>query len=618
MNTSVFVPKIPLRDFFRNSEKVNFALSPNGEYVAFMAPYENRMNIFVQKIGDQEAVRVTGETDRSLQSYTWATNTILLFLKDDKGDENFHLYSVDLITRHTKDLTPFKGVRASIVDPLRDNDKEILVSLNKRDPQVFDVYRLNIHTGDLQLEAENPGNVMAWVSDQEGKIRIATTTDGVNTSVLYRDNEQEAFRTIITTNFRDALNPIAFTYDNKHLYASSNIGRDKQAIVKYDIANGKELEEIFSHPDVDVEHLIRSRKQKKIQGVYYTTWKTEMHFFDDELAGVQKRLEEKLGSDYEIFIAGRDKNEEKYLVVTINDRSSGTYYLYDTISDKIHKLADVKPWLNEANLAEMKPITFQSRDGLTMHGYLTLPKGVKAEKLPVVVNPHGGPWYRDVWGFNPEVQFLANRGYAVLQINFRGSTGYGRKFWEASFKEWGLKMQDDITDGVKWLIGEGIADAKRVAIYGGSYGGYATLAGLAFTPNLYACGIDFVGVSNLFTFMNTIPPYWKPLLDMMHEMVGHPEEDKEQLTATSPVYHVDKIEVPLFVAQGAKDPRVNINESDQIVEALNKRGVDVLYMVKENEGHGFSNQENKFEFYEAMESFLDKHLKKNNVPESVS
>ena len=256
----------------------------------------------------------------------------------------------------------------------------------------------------------------------------------------------------------------------------------------------------------------------------------------------------------------------------------------------------------------MKPIEYTSRDGLTIHGYLTLPKGKDAKNLPIVVNPHGGPWARDEWGFNPEVQFLANRGFGVLQMNYRGSTGYGRKFWEASFRQWGQSMQDDITDGVKWFVDQGIADPKRVAIYGGSYGGYAVLEGLTKTPDLYAAGVDYVGVSNLFTFMKTVPPYWKPFLEMMYEMVGNPEKDKTLFEANSPALNADRIKAPLFVAQGAKDPRVNINESNQIVEALKKHGVDVEYMVKEDEGHGFHNEENRFSFYEAMEKFLAKYL----------
>jgi len=302
------------------------------------------------------------------------------------------------------------------------------------------------------------------------------------------------------------------------------------------------------------------------------------------------------------------KDESKMLVYTNSDRYFGGYYLYDTKSDKFEKLADFKPWLKEENMAEMKPIRYQTRDGLTIQGYLTLPKGVKAKNLPVVINPHGGPWYRDSWGFNPEVQFLANRGYAVLQMNFRGSTGYGRQFWESSFKQWGRTMQNDITDGVKWLISQGIADATRVAIYGDSYGGYATLAGITLTPELYACAVDYVGVANMFTFMQTIPPYWEPLRQMFYEMVGDPVKDSLMLAEVSPAFHVDRIRCPLFVAQGANDPRVNINESNQIVESLKKMGVTVEYMVKDNEGHGFYNQENQFDFYRAMEKFLATHI----------
>jgi dipeptidyl aminopeptidase/acylaminoacyl peptidase len=322
---------------------------------------------------------------------------------------------------------------------------------------------------------------------------------------------------------------------------------------------------------------------------------------------LQKDLERRLPG-YEVRLNGCNLDEDKCLVRTFSDRSLGAFYFYDLKSKDFRKLADVSPWLNDQDLVPMKPIKYQSRDGLTINGYLTLPKGVPARNLPVVVNPHGGPWYRDTWGYNPEVQFLANRGYAVLQVNFRGSTGYGRKFWESSFKQWGKTMQDDITDGVQWLIKQGIGDPKRVGIYGGSYGGYATLAGLVYTPDLYAVGVDYVGVSNLFTFMKSIPAYWKPYLEMLYEMIGDPEKDKDLLTAASPVFHSDKIKVPLLIAQGANDPRVNKAESDQMVEALKKRGIEVPYIVKANEGHGFGNEENRFEFYRAMEEFLGKHL----------
>ena len=606
---------IPMRDFFKNSEKIGYKLSPNGAYLSYMAPYENRMNVFLQKIDSEETFRLTSETDRSIAGYFWVGDKYLCYLKDNAGDENFHIYGVDIESKVApKDLTPFPNVLARLVDKLDDFEDEIMVELNKRNPQIFDVYRLNIKTGELTMVAENPGNISGWMTDHDGKIRVATSTDGVNQSLLYRETEADEFKVIVTTNFKDTLQPLLFSFDNTFIYANSNLGRDKTAIVKYDIANGKEMEEVFCHPNVDMSGLMHSQKRKLITGAYYNTDKFHVVFFDSKRAALQGRLQELLGTDNEIYTVSSNKEENKHLIVVASDRLVGIYYLYDEEKDTITELANIKPWLNADDLAQMKPISFKSRDGLTMHGYLTLPKGAKAKNLPVVVNPHGGPWHRDAWGFNPEVQFLANRGYAVLQINFRGSTGYGRKFWQASFKEWGLKMQDDITDGANWLIEKGIADPKRIAIYGGSYGGYATLAGVTFTPDLYACGIDFVGVSNLFTFMQTIPPYWKPFLEMMYEQVGHPEHDAEQMRATSPVFHADKIKVPMLVVQGAKDPRVNINEADQIVEAMRKNNIDVQYMVKENEGHGFSNQENRFEFYELMESFLGKHLHKNEVP----
>lgn len=600
-------PLIPLKDFFRNPVKVGYSLSPNGEYLAFMQPWENRLNVFVEKIGSGQATRVTSAKERDIAGYAWKGDSRIVYIQDTGGDENYRLYAVGIDGSNPKDLTPFEKVRAQIIDRLEQNENEILVGLNKRMKQVFDVYRINVNTGEMQMVAENPGNYTGWATDWDGKLRIAVSTDGVNSTLLFRNNETEKFAPLVTTTFRETIAPLLFTPDNRQLYVATNIGRDKTAIVKYDPENKKEIEKIYEHPEVDVTNLLSSRKRRTITGVSYTTDKTQYFFLDKQRADLQKDLEHRLPG-YEVRLNGCNREEDKCLVRTFTDRSLGAYYFYDLKSKDFRKLADVSPWLNDKDLAPMKPIKYQSRDGLTIHGYLTLPKGVAARNLPVVVNPHGGPWYRDSWGYNPEVQFLANRGYAVLQVNFRGSTGYGRKFWEASFKQWGKAMQDDITDGVQWLIKQGIADPKRIGIYGGSYGGYATLAGLVYTPDLYAAGVDYVGVSNLFTFLKAIPPYWKPYLEMFYEMIGNPEKEKELLTAASPVFHSDKIKVPLLIAQGANDPRVNKGESDQMVEALKKRGIEVPYIVKANEGHGFANEENRFDFYRAMEEFLGKHL----------
>ncbi|WP_297090033.1 S9 family peptidase [uncultured Draconibacterium sp.] len=599
---------VPLEDFFKNPEKTAFQLSPKGDYFSYLAPYESRLNVFIQKIGEDDAIRITSETERDIAGYLWANNGRILYLKDTGGDENFHLYGVNIDGTKLTGLTVLDKVRTQIIDELENIDDEILIGLNKRNPQVFDPYRLNVETGEMEMLAENPGNIVGWMTDHEGKLRLAVVSDGVNISHLYRETEANEFRMVFTTSFKENLNPVIFTFDNKMVYALSDLGRDKQALVKFDIVKGEEAEVLFTTDEADVSGVDYSKKEKKLIAANYYVATRNTHFFDAESEALFNKIVEQLPG-YEVRFASANKAEDKFMIRTFSDKSRGAYYLFDKNSDELTKLAELSPWLDENELCSMKPIQYTSRDGLTIHGYLTVPKGYEPKNLPVVINPHGGPWARDYWGFNPEVQFLANNGYAVLQMNFRGSTGFGKEFWQSSFKKWGKTMQNDISDGVNWLIDQGIADPERIAIYGGSYGGYATLAGLCFSPELYAAGVDYVGVSNLFTFLNTIPPYWKPMLEMLYEMVGHPVEDSLLLASASPVYHVDKIEAPLFVAQGANDPRVNIDESDQIVNALKARGIDVDYMVKENEGHGFRNEENRFDFYRSMITFLDEHLK---------
>ena len=598
---------IPMKAFFKNPEKAGFQLSPDGTSLAFMKPWKNRMNVFIQKIGDPGEKRVTRSTARDISDFFWANNNRIAFLQDRGGNENFHLFAVDTDGSNLKELTPFEEVRVHIVDDLEEIKDEMLIGMNKRDPRVFDVYRINIDTGRMEMIAENPGNIQGWLTDNDGRLRMAMATDGVNQSLLYRETEKKPFKTIVTTNFKEELSPLFFTYDNQFVYMASNLGRDKTAVYKYDIADNKALELIYEHPDVDVSHLLRSKKRRKITGVTYMTDKRHYHFFDDQRGALQADLEKRLPG-YEVNIASSSRDETRILVRTYSDKSLGAYYFYDLTAKKFIKIADVSPWLDEKMMCDQKPISYESRDGLTIHGYLTLPERGGTQNLPVVVNPHGGPWARDYWGFNAEAQFLANRGYAVLQMNFRGSTGYGKAFWQAGFKKWGKEMQNDISDGVAWLIDKGIADPARIGIYGGSYGGYATLAGMAFTPELYACGVDYVGVSNIFTLLSTLPPYWEPGRQKFYEMIGDPVKERALLEAISPVFHADKIKAPLLVAQGANDPRVKKAEADQIVNALKKRNIDVPYMLKENEGHGFHNEENRFDFYRAMELFLGRHL----------
>ncbi|MBT9486475.1 MAG: S9 family peptidase [Rubrivivax sp.] len=613
-------PPIPLRDFFRNIDRGYYRLSADGKTLGFMQPAigddgrSKRMNIFVQALDGSRPVgeprQLTRESARDIPTYFFKGAGTALFTKDTGGDENDHVVAVDITSGKVTDLTPFAGVRAAILDPLPDDAEHILVQHNQRDKRVFDVYRVNVKTGAQTLVAQNPGNIIGWQTDHAGRVRLGVASDGVNNTLLYRATEAEPFKPLFSTDFRTQVNPQFFDRANQRFYATSNRGRDKSALVLIDPATPNDEQLIYAHPQVDLDGAAWSRVRQALALADYDVYKPGRHYFDDTTRQMYQRLEAQLPG-WSLTLQSSTLAEDKYIVAASNDRSAGARYIYDAKANTLSKLGEISPWLPEAQMATVQPVRYKARDGLEIPGYLTLPAGRVAKNLPCVVNPHGGPWARDRWGFNPETQFLANRGYCVLQMNFRGSTGFGRSFWEASFKQWGLAMQDDITDGVQWLVQQGIADPKRVAIYGASYGGYATLSGVTQTPDLYAAAVNYVGVSNLFTFMNTIPPYWEPFRQQMYQMVGNPEDpaDKARMTATSPALNAQKIKTPLLVAQGARDPRVNKAESDQIVAALKARGVDVQYIVKDNEGHGFANEENRFEFYGAMEAFLAKHLK---------
>jgi len=613
-------PRIDMRDLFKNPEKASFQISPDGQYISYRAPWKNRMNIFVRKMGDSTATQVTHDTIRDVGSYFWKGDRIV-YTRDINGDENYIVFSASIDGNDVKALTPLESVRAATLDRLHNipgMETKILIQMNQRNPQVFDPYLCDIATGELKSLYDNSkDNFEGWITDHAGVVRMAIKTDGTDQVVYYRATEKAPFTEYMRTSFKDSWYPLMFTFDNANLIVAHNLnGRDKMAVVEWDLADRKETKLIFENADNDVSDVSYSRKRQVLTMVTWTGAKEQRHFLDAETKALYDKLAPKF-EGYEYWVYGENDDETMFMVWAGSDRQPGKYFFYDAVNDKLEHVATLRPWINEEHMAEMKPISYKSRDGLTIHGYLTLPKGREAKNLPVVINPHGGPWARDQWGFNPEVQLFANRGYAVLQMNFRGSTSYGREFWTKSFKQWGKTMQDDITDGVEWLKSQGIADPDRIAIYGGSYGGYATLAGITFTPDLYACAVDYVGVSNMFTFMNTVPPYWEPFKKMMYEMVGDPKADSLLLREASPVFFVDRIKCPLFIAQGATDPRVNKAESDQVVEALKARGIEVQYMVKENEGHGFRNEENRFEFYEAMDKFLDEHIGSGYKPKAT-
>ncbi len=601
--------RIPVEDFFSVPIKTSFLVSPDGKYISYLKPEpeNNRIHIYVETWDGKNTTQLTCDVNRNISYYLWAKNDELLYLKNGSESQNPGLYAVKSDGTNKRELLSFKNTRIRLITSGPVQNDEILVALNKRDSTVFDAYRLNIQTGKLSMLIKNPGNITKWYSDPSGKLRMAIASDGVNETLLYRNSETESFNSVLTNNFKSSISPIGFSKDNRCIYALSNHKRDKMALVELDCVTGKEHRTIYRNPDVDVSDAYYSVSKGKLTYAGYETWKKKRHYLDDRVKTMYSRLE-RLLPNAEIKVTGSDTAETKFIIRTYTDRNPGSFYLYTLKDNKLVKLSDVNASLNVEDLAEMKPVSFKTRDNLIVNGYLTLPKGKTARNLPVVVMPRGNADSRNSWGYNSEVQFLANRGYAVFQVNFRGSKGYGKKFWIAGFKEWGGKMQDDITDGVRWLIKKEIADSNRIAIYGSSFGGFSALHGLCFQPKLYRCGASYSGLTNLFTYLKDIPPYFRPYQQMFYETVGNPEADADYFRAVSPIFHTDKIAVPVLIAQGSRDPRVNMNETNQFVKELKKRKVPVTYILKDGEGHYFNKPQNKLEFYRELEKFLEKNL----------
>jgi dipeptidyl aminopeptidase/acylaminoacyl peptidase len=600
---------ISLEDFFRSPDKHIVRVSPDGTQLAWLEPWHHRLNVMIRDLACESIRRLTAVTERDILDLHWGSRNHIVYAQDHGGGgENFTLYAVDVHSGSQRQLSPSGEVKCHLIDELPEIENQILLQMNSRDRALFDAYRADVATGELVLAASNPGHVIMWLADHAGLVRVAVTTEGIRQCILYREDETEPWTTVADFDFRELLTPQCFTPDNQALYVISNRGRDKSAVFVMDLVTGRMDGPLYAHPEVDVSGTVYSPHRHRLVAAEFTLEKSEIAALDPEYASMLDYIDQALpGRENRITSASRD--ESVRVVHSRSDRTMGAYYLMTLPNHHLEKLFEVSPWLREQEMSSMRPISLLAREGLKLHGYLSLPPCGPSEDLPLVVMPHGGPWLRDSWCFNPEVQFLTNRGMAVLQINFRGSTGYGRAFCEAGFGQWGLAMQNDITDSVHWAIDSGLAAADRVAIYGASYGGYAALVGMVTTPELYACGVSYVGVSNLFTWIESIPAYWHVFLDTFYEMIGHPERDAERLVATSPLFHVDRIRAPLLLAHGVNDPRVPCAESDQMVAMLRLRGVPVEYIVKDGEGHGFQNEENRFEFYRAMEAFLSKYLR---------
>lgn len=628
--------KLPLDHFFKNPEFAGFQLSPDGKRLAAMVNLNGRMNLAVIDLATRKSQAVTNIKSQDVSGFMWATNDRLLFFMDKDGNESLGIFAVNADGSYPRTLVePWEAMarsgRASeirqvvVLDILEDEPEWVLVQSNERRASNPDVFKLNIMTDgtdkgragsgkNTQLVQRNPGNVSGWFTDWDGNVIGAGFQDGLNVGfMMLTDPENDTWETILETRFDEAgYSPAALTGDGKNGYVTSNLTpdgkpRDKAALYEYNFETREFGDLVYEHDVVDCCNPIMNRKARKLIGVSYMVGEPEIVYLDPEwkarMAGIDKALPDTINR-----ITSLDDEETIAVVTATSSTQPPQYYLFDMVNNKLEWMADSRPWVDASTMSEMKPYSFKARDGRELHGYITIPNGSDGKDLPLIVNPHGGPWARDGYGYNPEHQFLANRGYAVIQVNFRGSTGFGMDHMASSFKQWGQSMQDDVTDAVKWAIDQGIADADRVCIYGGSYGGYATMAGLTFTPELYKCGINYVGVTDIALLFETMPDAWGDGAAQMKAMVGDPETEKEFLEQWSPVHHADKIQAPVFMAYGRRDPRVNIEHAKVMEKAMKKAGVEYELMVKRDEGHGFRKQENRYDFYGTMEEFLAENL----------
>lgn len=612
---------IPVEDLFSAPVRAAATISPDGTRLAYLAPWRNRLNVWVQELdSDAEDRCVTADDTRSVIHYRWTDDPRwLLYLQDNGGDENWHLYRVDLEdpSAQAVDLTPFPGARVDFDLPAGLPGRAI-VQINNRNPELFDVYQLDIASGELTLLAENPGNAFSWLCGRNGALFSTRLTADGDVELSRWDTETRTLHQITVydgTDYPLGIHPVVATPDGTGLWLGSNRGSDLTRPVRVDVATGKETDVDgptgveFANQLMLPAPFIVSERTGELLGVRYYGQRQEIRALDSNFAAVLANLSSL--SDGDLAAISSDRSERRWVVSFGHDRDPYVTYLYDHSTGESRMLFKPYPQLDPAALAPMRPVIIESRDGLELHSYLTLPLGVEPVDLPLVLLVHGGPWARDCWGFQPDVQLLANRGYAVLQVNFRGSTGYGKEFVKAAIGEFAGKMHDDLIDAVNWAVGQGYADRDRVAIFGGSYGGYASLVGVTFTPDVFAAAIDYVGISSLANFMRTLPAVARPFLaNNWNLFVGDPSDPVQEadMLARSPITRVDQIRTPLLVIQGANDSRVVQAESDNLVEALRNRGVEVEYLVKEDEGHGFLNPNNNIDMYQAVERFLARYL----------
>ncbi len=604
------VREIPVNDFFKTLDRAIYRLSPNGNYISYIKLEDKVQQLVVEDLETGKVTPITNSDDKTISFYAWVSNDNIIYYKDEGNRANTDIYITNRNGTEEKLLSSKEKSRIKLLDDQLIDGKFLLITSNKRDSTVFDVYKLDVISGATTIVAKNPGNFTSWLTDHTGKIRMAIASDGVDESLWYRENENSIFRKITSNNFKTTLLPIAFSQQNPNVvYAISNVNRDKNALVELDCNTGKEINVLFANDSLNVVEAQYSKQRGKIDFVVYENWKKERYYLNDESKNRYGNLDELL-PDAETRILSRDHNEKHYIIRSFTDRNPGSYYLYDIDANNLKKLSDVNPTIKVDEMCEMKPISYVTKDGYKINGYLTLPLGRKPENLPVVVLPHNGPGQRNIWGYNADVQFLANRGYVVLQVNYRGSSGYGKEFYSAGFKGWGNKIQGDINEGVQWLIDQKIADPDRIAIYGNGFGGLIAINSAISSPQLYRCAGSNGGVLNLFSYLKTIPPYMASSLSMYYEMVGDPVQDAEYMRKASPVFHANKIKMPVFITQNAKDPRINGNDAVQFVKELRKLNLPVKYLEREDTKTIADREEARKKSYTALEVFLKDNLKK--------
>ena len=612
-NTSVEL--ISRQVLFGNPDRAAVKISPDGSQISYLAPLDGVLNVWVGPVDNPQAAKaVTKDTVRGIRMYFWAfTSRHVLYLQDKAGDENWRLYSVNLSSSEIKDLTPLEGVQVRVLEISPLYPDEILVGINNRVPELHDVYRVHMDTGERTLVEENTESFASYMTDEDFKVRFGTRMTGDGSSELYKKTST-GWELLLNIPMEDSLStdPIGLNKSGDVLYLTDSRGRNTAALFTLDLNSGEQTL-IAENPLSDVNDVMIHPDQKTILATAFYYEKKQWHVLDDTVAHDLEYL--KTVAHGEVEVTSWTRDIATWIVAYTMDNGPVTYYLYDRQAGKARFLFTNRKDLEGVPLSRMHPVVVTARDGLKLVNYYTLPpqyEGLEkpAQPLPMVLYVHGGPWGRDGWGFNPYHQLFANRGYAVLSVNFRASTGLGKEYLNAGNLEWAAKMHDDLIDSVNWAVRQGIADPERVAIMGGSYGGYATLVGLTFTPDTFACGVDIVGPSNLITLINSVPPYWKPAIEMFAKRMGdhRTPEGQELLKSRSPLTFVDRIKKPLLIGQGANDPRVNQAEADQIVHAMQEKNIPVTYVLYPDEGHGFARPENRISFLAIAEAFLAENL----------